>query len=129
MRMWKGIHHVALKAAGEAQFHAAVAFYAQTLDCPVVRQWGEGAAQGAMLDIGNVLLEITANGGRQAERGRFAHIAFHTDNVDEAVERARGAGCTVFVEPSDKSLGPDYFIRIAFCIGPVGEEIEFFQER
>ena len=82
-----------------------------------------------MLSLGNTLLEITANGEDAAGKGRFAHIAFRTDDVDGAAGAVRRAGYPVFLEPSDKNLGGDYPIRIAFCTGPAGEDIEFFQER
>ena len=45
----------------------------------------------------------------------------------EMIEKVRAAGRPVTMEPSDKALGPDYPIRVAFCTGPAGEEIEFFQ--
>ncbi len=40
---------------------------------------------------------------------------------------ARAAKITV--EPADKVPGPGCPVRIAFCRGPLGESIEFFQER
>lgn len=33
------------------------------------------------------------------------------------------------MEPKDVCIGKDYFVRVRFCIGPIGEEIEFFQEK
>jgi glyoxylase I family protein len=37
----------------------------------------------------------------------------------------------VTVEPVDKVIpsAPPYPVRLAFCIGPLGEEVEFFCER
>ena len=127
--MLQGLHHVSLKASGEAQFEGVLAFYTQVLDCPLVRTWGQGEDRGAMLDLGNTLLEVTANGAPGQEKGLLRHIAFATDNVDDAVERAAQAGCPVLIAPVDKMLGEELPIRIAFCAGPAGEEIEFFQIR
>lgn len=127
--MLQGIHHIALKTAGEAEFHKTVAFYTSVLGCAPVRAWGSGAEQGCMLSLGNTLLEVTSNGEAAAGKGRFPHIAFRTDDVDGAAEAVRRAGCPVFIEPSDKNLGGDYPIRIAFCTGPAGEDIEFFHEK
>ena len=127
--MLQGLHHISLKACGEGQFEAVLAFYSQVLGCPLVRTWGQGEGRGAMLDLGNTLLEVTANGTPGLEKGLLRHIAFATDNVDEALERAVRAGCPVLIAPVDKVLGEDYPIRIAFCAGPAGEEIEFFQIR
>ena len=45
------------------------------------------------------------------------------------IEKVRAAGRPVIMEPSDKNLGGNYPIRVAFCTGPAGEKIEFFQER
>lgn len=46
-----------------------------------------------------------------------------------AVEAARAAGAEITVEPKDVvvSQSPATPIRIAFCKGPDGEIIEFFQ--
>ena len=125
----RGIHHISLKAKGEENFQEVLAFYTGVLGCGMVRAWGAGADSGAMLDLGNTLLEVTANGAADLKKGHFAHIAFAVDDVDAAAERVRAAGREVFIEPTDKCLGPDYPIRIAFCTGPAGEELEFFQER
>ncbi|BDF67112.1 hypothetical protein CE91St43_10840 [Oscillospiraceae bacterium] len=127
--MLQGIHHISLKAAGEEQFQRALDFYTGVLGAGLVRQWGLGDDRGAMLELGNTLLEVMANGSAGDSKGPFAHIAFRTDDVDAAVRAVEEAGCPVFLPPSDKNLGGDYPIRIAFCTGPAGEDIEFFQER
>lgn len=125
----KGVHHISLKARDEANFQEVLTFYTEVLGCLLVRSWGEGEGRGAMLSLGNTLLEVAANGGPELKKGRFAHIAFAVEDVSGAVERVRQAGSNVFIEPVDKSLGSDYPIRVAFCMGPAGEELEFFQER
>ncbi len=126
--MKKGIHHISLKARGAVEFAEVLAFYGTVLGCPVVRRWGEGDGQGAMLDLGNTLLEVTANGTAEG-KGLFAHIAFAADDVDGMLERARAVGRPVLMEPTDKNLGEGYPVRVAFCTGPAGEELEFFQEQ
>ena len=47
------------------------------------------------------------------------------------MEKLKAAGYEVFVEPKDIVIPsePEYKARIAFGRGPLGEEIEFFQER
>lgn len=125
----RGIHHIALKAKGEENFKETLDFYTRVLGCALVRTWGAGPDSGAMLDLGNTLLEVTANGGADLKKGCFGHIAFAVDDVDGAVERVRRAGRGVFIEPVDKRLGPDYPVRIAFCTGPAGEDLEFFCQR
>lgn len=124
-----GVHHICLKAAEQEQWEKAVNFYTQVLGCPLVRSWGEGERSGAMLDLGNCLLEIFADAAQPLAPGVHRHVAFRTNDVDGAVELVRRAGCQITMEPVDKCLGADYPVRIAFCWGPAGESIEFFQER
>ena len=125
----QGLHHVSLKTCGEEQFQQTVAFYRDVLGCPVVRAWGEGEGSGAMLDLGGALLEVTANGAPGLEKGFFGHIAFAAKNVDTLTERVRQTGRPVFLAPADKNLGGVWPIRVAFCKGPAGEDIAFFQDR
>ena len=49
----------------------------------------------------------------------------------ESVKAVREAGYRISVEPKDIIIQAKipYPARIAFCIGPVGEEIEFFCEK
>lgn len=45
--------------------------------------------------------------------------------------KVKAAGYELFIEPNDKVIAtnPLYPIRMAFCYGPLGEQIEFFMER
>ena len=126
--MAKGIHQIALKAQGIEELQKTVDFYVNVLDCPVVRSWEENGKQGAMLNLGNTILEVTSD-GTGAGTGVFPHIAFAEDDVDAAVQRVQKAGREVFMPPTDVNIGGNYPVRVAFCKGPAGEEIEFFQER
>lgn len=126
--MLNGLHHVSLKVAGEEGFQSAIAFYRDFLGFPLLRQWGQGDRQMAMLDLGNTILELSAGGAADAQAGRFAHIAFRTDDVDGAVQTVTGAGLPLIMAPTDVKLGENYPARVAFCRGPAGEELEFFQE-
>ena len=56
-----GIHHVALKCEGLAEFERVVAFYRDILDMEPVRTWGEGENVGIMLAAGSSCIEIFAN--------------------------------------------------------------------
>ena len=125
----KGIHHVALKAKGYAAFEKMISFYHELLEMPVVRTWGEGDNSAAMLDTGNGgMLEIFANAPDELGMGALRHIAFEVEDPDACIERVRAAGYIVTMEPKDIEIPsmPPYPARIAFCIGPVGEEVEFF---
>ena len=129
MNLLNGVHHINLKAPGYDCWRETLAFYTETMGLPLVRRWGEGGGSGAMIDLGGCLLELKADGGENPGPGRFCHIAFRTDSADAALELARSAGRPVLKEPFDVVLGGDYPIRVAFCQGVAGEEIEFFQER
>ena len=125
-----GIHHVALKCDGTAEFEKTLHFYQDILGLEPVRSWGEGENAGAMLSTGNGLLEIFAS-GRKLPQGAIRHFALRTERVDDCVAAVRAAGYPITVEPKDIVIAsnPPFPARIAFCTGPVGEEIEFFQER
>ena len=125
-----GIHHVALKCDGTAEFEKTLHFYQDILGLEPVRSWGEGENAGAMLSTGDGLLEIFAS-GRKLPQGAIRHFALRTERVDDCVAAVRAAGYPITVEPKDIVIAsnPPFPARIAFCTGPVGEEIEFFQER
>ena len=125
-----GIHHVALKCDGTAEFEKTLHFYQDILGLEPVRSWGEGENAGAMLSTGDGLLEIFAS-GRKLPQGAIRHFALRTERVDDCVAAVRAAGYPITVEPKDIVIAsnPPFPARIAFCTGPLGEEIEFFQER
>lgn len=123
----KGIHHISMKCGTKKDFDRAVSFYVDILGMSVYREWSEGV----MIDTGNGFIEIFCNGKGELTKGAIRHVAFLTDHVDELSNRIKTAGYEVFAEPKDTFIGasPLYPIRIAFCIGPLGEEIELFCER
>lgn len=125
-----GIHHVALKCGGTAEFEKTLHFYQDVLGLEPVRSWGEGENAGAMLSTGDGLLEIFAS-GEKLPKGAIRHFALRTERVDDCVAAVRAAGYPITVESKDIVIAsnPPFPARIAFCTGPVGEEIEFFQER
>lgn len=127
-----GTHHVALTPCGGEAFQRTLDFYCGILGLPVLRRWGEGESQAAMLDTGNSILEILpGNAPDAACSGSIPHFALEVSDVDRAAAAVRRAGYPITVEPKDLTLptSPPFPIRIAFCRGPVGEELEFFQER
>ena len=124
----KGFHHVSLKCKGLEAFHKTIEFYNGVLKLPIVRTWGDGDESAAMLDTGAGLFEIFANAPDQLGMGALRHLALDVDDVDVCVAAVREAGYQITMEPKDICIPsqPPYPARIAFCIGPVGEEIEFF---
>ncbi len=123
-----GFHHAALRAA---DFDASVRFYTHGLGLKQVLAWGEGKGRGVMLDAGSGnRMEIFAGGesGPKPE-GAFLHLAFKTPDCDKALEAARAAGAEITAEPKTVTIAstPPAVVRIAFCKGPDGEVLEFFQ--
>ena len=122
-----GIHHVAIKACGVEDYNKTIDFYHNILGMPIFKEWGEGTESGALVDTGAGMMEIFANGEDYPGQGSMRHIAFEVDDVDSYTEAARKAGYEITMEPTDIVIAGDYPARIAFCIGPVGEEVEFFK--
>ena len=100
MALIKGIHHVALKCCSSEEYKNVAEFYGDILGLSVARKWDGG-------------------------------IMFDTGDVDACVSAVRKAGYEVFIEPKDIEIqsDPRFPARIAFCRGPLGEEIEFFCEK
>jgi glyoxylase I family protein len=124
-----GLHHVAIRAF---DFDATVQFYSQGLGFTEKIRWGEGDRRAVLLDTGEGdYLEVFAGGKDEPKpEGAILHFALRTTDCDTAIERARAAGAVVTMEPRDITIAstPPAKIRIAFCKGPDGEVIEFFQE-
>ena len=131
MSLIKGIHHAALKCADLEKFQETVHFYRDVLGLPVLRRWGNEEKAGIMFDTGDGLIEIFASGSAGYTTGSVNHFARATDDADACIAAVRQAGYTIAVEPKDIIIAsqPPFPARIAFAIGPCGEEIEFFQEK
>lgn len=127
MSLIKGIHHVALKCCTESEYEKTKSFYGNILGLELVRTWPTGT----MFTTGSGIIEIFNNGTESLPKGNIPHFAFATDDVDACVKAVREAGYEIFKEPTDIEIqsNPVFPARIAFCKGPLGEEIEFFNER
>ena len=124
--MIKGIHHISMKCKTEEELRKVKEFYIEILGLKVSREW----TGGFMLDTGNGMIEIFTNAEGEHRLGAIRHIALLTDDVDGAVEKVKAGGYEVFVEPNDKVFDsvPPFKIRMAFCFGPLGEQVEFYSE-
>jgi glyoxylase I family protein len=130
----EGFHHAALRAR---DFDASVTFYREGLGMTPAIAWGQGDSRAVMLDTGNGNhLEVFAGGAAHPTRSPgeseppLLHIAFRTRSCDASFARARAAGAVVVAEPKTVTIpsDPPTTVRIAFCTGPDGETIEFFQD-
>lgn len=124
--MVKGIHHISMKCNIE-EIDRVKDFYINVLGMSICREWPEGI----MIDSGNGLIEVFVTGNGEHRKGSIRHIAFATEDVDNVIDKVKKAGYEVFIEPNDKVINslPEYQFRMAFCFGPLGEEIEFFDEK
>lgn len=125
-----GFHHIALKAN---DFEKSVEFY-KALGLKEMVGWGEGDKRIAMFDLGDGgRIELFA-GGNDADfpaEGKYMHFAMCCDDVDEAYKIALSAGATEYKPPKTVPLDsyPEKIaIRIAFVLGPSGEQLEFFKQ-
>ena len=126
MKLIKAMHHVSLKCTS-AEYDKVVDFYHRILGIDIARTWENGV----MFDVGNALIEVFRNGTDSLEKGTIRHFALATDDVDACVERVTSEGYEVFMGPKEIVIPSEkeFKARMAFCYGPLGEEIEFFQER
>ena len=122
-----GLHHVALKCATSDEFRKVKEFYGSVLGLKKLREWKSGV----MFDTGCGIVEIFNNADTQLPTGTIRHFAFVTDDIDACVATVKAAGYEVFDGPRDVDIPSDpiYRVRVAFCYGPLGEEIEFSCER
>ena len=130
----KGFHHAALRAR---DFDASVKFYREGLGMTPTIAWGQGDGRAVMLDAGNGNhMEVFAGGAARPARDPkdpeplLLHLAFRTRSCDASFARARTAGAAVVAEPKTVTIpsDPPTTVRIAFCTGPDGETLEFFQD-
>ena len=121
--MITGVHHVCVKCRPE-ELEKVQKFYGELLGLPLVRSWGEPKVEGLMYGAGTSLIEIFPNAEEDLPQGAIRHFALATDDVDSIVETVRKAGYAVTMEPVDIEImsKPSLPARIAFIIGPVGEE-------
>lgn len=127
----KGLHHVSIKTNGAEQYNKTVDFYCNLLGMSITRQWQNGDDFGAMINAGNTIIELGSNaGGAEHSVSAIRHIALLVDSVDECVKAVSDAGHEIIIQPKNVEIpsNPVYKVRIAFCIGAAGEEVEFFEE-
>ena len=117
------IHHYSMKCASPEDALRVKAFYCDLLGMTIVTEWDGGF----MLDCGGGMVEVFTGGEGSRETGALRHLAFEVDDVDAFAGAAKEAGCEVFLGPKDIVVPVP--ARIAFCFGPLGEQVEFFCPR
>ncbi len=122
--MIKGIHHISMKTQSEEEYRRVRSFYTEVLKLPVIKECDTCV----LLDTGAGIVEIFRDGTESLEKGVIRHFAFAVDDVQACVDAVTSAGYEVFIAPKTVQIGgdPAFPATIAFCYGPLGEEIEFF---
>ena len=124
--MIKGIHHISMKCKTSKELQRVKDFYIGVLGMKLRRQWDGGI----MIDTSNGLIEVFCGEEGEHRKGVIRHVAFETDDVDKTAEKVAQAGYEIFIQPNTRVIDshPEYPLRMAFCYGPLGEEIELFSE-
>lgn len=124
--MINGIHHVSMKTCSETEYQNARSFYTELLQLKILKE----CETCILLDTGCGIIEIFRNGTEPLEKGNIQHFAFSVEHVQPVISILRKAGYEILVEPKTVHIGNDehFSAEIAFCKGPLGEEIEFFHQ-
>lgn len=133
-----GFHHVAVAAR---DFDRSVRFYTDVLGMTAKIGWGEPGKRALMLDTGDGnYIELFERPNQPplpaGTEGTLLHLALRTNDTAAAMQRAKDAGCEVWMETKTVPIQntvrgngtPEVVsVTIAFIKGPDGELIEFFQ--
>ena len=127
MSLIKGLHHISMKTCNDEEYRRARSFYVDLLGLRIVKE----CEACLLLDTGSGIVEIFRNGIEPLEQGVIRHYAFAVDDVAACASLVEQAGYEVFVQPKSVNIGGDESFRaeVAFCKGPLGEEIEFFCQK
>jgi len=123
-----GAHHISLQTK---DLGASLRLYRDILGMDVAAEFGSQERPMVLLDMGDgshiELVGVQAGPDPSAPANSpILHFALATTDTRKSVERVRGAGYEITVEPRDVNLN-GMPVTIAFFKGPSGEEIEFFQ--
>ena len=126
-KLVSGIHHISLNTSSDAEYARVKDFYAGVLGLTVRAEWPTGC----MLDTGSGIVEVINNRKAPLPQGVIRHVAFAVEDPDACAAAAAAAGYEILTAPKDVTIAatPALPIRIAFCRGPLGEEVEFFALR
>ncbi|NLZ46051.1 MAG: NUDIX domain-containing protein, partial [Clostridiales bacterium] len=120
------IHHVSIKTTSKEKLEEAIYFYCDILGFSVFRKWETGV----LIDTRGGYIEIML-AESPLDTGLIKHFALGTSNVDGCVKLVEKHGYNVFIQPNDKTImsDPPVELRMAFMVGPLGEQIEFFHQK
>ena len=122
------IHHVALQTAN---FDQAIKFYTELFGAELLVRRPFKRREMAWLKIGGIQLELfcVRAGERLIDWNDFlpgpVHLAFEVDNLDDFLDRAKTLGALLHPSHPEPFTPPVSGAgRIAYLLGPDGEEVE-----
>lgn len=124
----KGVHHIAIKVKN---FDNTIKFYTEGLGLEKSLCWGGNGNRVSFLSAGaNTFIQVFEDVSKEnISSGMYTHMAFYTKSCEKAIKAAKDAGARVKGPIEMKiSSNPDIIMRTAYCKGPDGESIEFFEE-
>jgi len=127
----KGIHHLSLRCKDIEKYNETVNFYRDILGLDVFKEFEMNGSPVMMLNSGDGCIEVFADAKTDMPTGIIQHFALKTDDVEACVETVQKAGYKITDMPTNyviKDKKAPYPIKFAFCVGPVGEILEFFAE-
>jgi glyoxylase I family protein len=128
----KGIHHLSLRCKNLEKYNETINFYKNILGLTVFKEFELNDFPVTMLDTGAGIIEVFSDAKIDMPTGIVQHFALKTDDVDTCINAVQKAGYKITEMPKDYIINDkkgDYPIKFAFCIGPVGEILEFFCEK
>lgn len=115
-----------------SDFERSLRFYKSGLGFKEILSWGVGDKRGVVLGTEDTpCVELFVGGSDSPqEHGNIEHVAFHSTDCEASYQAALAAGAGARMAPRNIALAtiPAREIRIAFCTGPDGEIIEFWQD-
>ncbi|MCR5606441.1 MAG: VOC family protein [Treponema sp.] len=132
--MIKGLHHIALRCINEDNYKETLSFYENIIGMKVKYSWGKGIYAATMLELNGSIIEIFASGKAAENTGTINHFCFETDNPKAEEKKLLEAGYPVLIPTTNIKLTltepekSDLFLTYSYCMGPVGEVIEFYKE-
>ena len=132
--MVKGLHHVALRCSSLDNYTETLDFYKNIIGMTVKYSWGEGVYAATMLELNGSVIVIFASGRASGDIGAINHFCFEVDDPALEVQQMQEAGYPVLVPATHVNLSltnsskSELLLTYAYCMGPVGEVIEFYKE-